>query len=88
MLSISDQGKNSLVDDVLHLDILPRLKELLCTESGRNIKCECLWILINISVMNFEAYLNHRFMLFFFFLGRRSSTDKDDCGSWIDGPLA
>ncbi|KAG1146163.1 hypothetical protein G6F37_008067 [Rhizopus arrhizus] len=45
----SYQGKNSLVDDVLNLDILSRLKELLCTESGRNIKCECLWILINIS---------------------------------------
>lgn len=58
MLSISDQGKNSLVEDVLNLDILPRLKELLCTESGRNIKCECLWILINISVIYPESYLN------------------------------
>ncbi|KAI7904970.1 armadillo-type protein [Cokeromyces recurvatus] len=50
-LTQDSSGKNDehTVNDILALDILPRIKELLETHSNNSIKFECAWIITNIA---------------------------------------
>lgn len=38
------------MNDILSLDILPRIKELLALNPDHSIKFECAWIITNIAV--------------------------------------
>ncbi|OBZ84557.1 Importin subunit alpha-3 [Choanephora cucurbitarum] len=83
----------SSVNDILLLDILPRIKELLNTNLGNSIKFECAWIVTNIAAGNTEqtnAVIEAGFVdvLLECIASKRSRLDVKAQAAWALGNVA